>query len=336
MDTDITNRRTYIMSRKNKKNNPTIITDGTKRNTKFETLCLMTQEKLKKHVIEVLKWSGREVMTDNGWVYSPGTIPVMICAHMDTVHKELPKTIIYKDGTISSPEGIGGDDRCGVYMCLEILKKLDCHVAFFEDEEIGGVGSSKFASSDVIKYIDVNYVIELDRMHDRDAVFYDCANNDFIDMVCEKYWLENFGSFTDICHICEPLNVAGVNLSCGYYKQHTKDEYVYLDEMTASIRETIALIERCNDRHFDYIRQSRSFGYYSGGLWRDYAQSNVEYGVYDFEQAYEFRYYTHFGEIITEIEYGISQEEAFMFFMMDHPDVCWNDILDYSPIEKYL
>ena len=43
-----------------------------------------------------------------------------------------------------SPQGIGGDDRCGVWMILQILRTANCHVLFCEDEEVGCVGAKKF------------------------------------------------------------------------------------------------------------------------------------------------------------------------------------------------
>ena len=75
---------------------------------------------------------------------------------MDTVHKETVKDFYeYYDEEnerhiISSPQGIGGDDRCGIYMILEILKTHKCSVLFCEDEEAGGIGSEKFCKTEYI------------------------------------------------------------------------------------------------------------------------------------------------------------------------------------------
>ena len=60
-----------------------------------------------------------------------------------------------------SPEGIGGDDRAGVYMILRILREAKCHVLFCEDEEIGGQGARKSERSSTRP--EVNYLIGLDR-----------------------------------------------------------------------------------------------------------------------------------------------------------------------------
>ena len=112
--------------------------DGTRRNRRLEKMCCMTQEELSVYVEREMVSHNRNVFSGKGWIYSPGTIPILLCAHLDTVHKETPKSIVYEQGRMSSPEGIGGDDRCGVYMILNIIKNYNCHVCFFEDEEYGG------------------------------------------------------------------------------------------------------------------------------------------------------------------------------------------------------
>ena len=89
----------------------------------FEYLCKMPQRQLKLHLADKLeKYDGDTVYRD-GYIYHKGTHPVLLVAHLDTVHKNPPKKFVYKNGALSSPSGIGGDDRCGVYIILDILKK---------------------------------------------------------------------------------------------------------------------------------------------------------------------------------------------------------------------
>ena len=86
-------------------------------NKEFEKLCRMSQKQLKNHVKQRLQSANREVITEDGYVFAKGTFPVLIVAHLDTVHKKLPSIIEYDltQNIISSPNGIGGDDRCGDY-----------------------------------------------------------------------------------------------------------------------------------------------------------------------------------------------------------------------------
>ena len=62
----------------------------------------------------------RAVICKNKYIIVRGEAPVMLLAHLDTVHKE-PVKHICKNGNgniLMSPQGIGGDDRCGVHSLL--------------------------------------------------------------------------------------------------------------------------------------------------------------------------------------------------------------------------
>ena len=303
-----------------------LVKDSTKRNRFFENLCMFPQKKLKQFLVRELKDMGKEVIVGDGYIFSEGKFPVLLCAHLDTVHKSLPKTIIYEEGKITSPEGIGGDDRCGVYMILQILKRIDCYVAFFEDEEIGGIGSHKFAKTEICKKIDVNYVIELDRMNANDAVFYECDNEEFEDFVTREFFKTNWGSFTDICEICPQIGVAGVNLSCGYYKQHTSNEYVVLDEMETAIEEVIKLLNRTEpETVFEYIEAIHYWSsYYKGYVGSTSTSEKKMWDKWSLEWEVCF-YYD--GEEIIDYAYGSTEAEAYYDFAQAYPDVPYGKVL---------
>lgn len=113
----------------------------------FINLCKLSQTDLKSHLADKLleHFPVENITSGDGYLYAEGTIPILLVAHLDTVHKELPRTILYDEESkiISSPEGIGGDDRSGVYILLEVLKEHNCSVLFCEDEEAGAVGAEK-------------------------------------------------------------------------------------------------------------------------------------------------------------------------------------------------
>ena len=314
-----------------------IVTDGTKRNKHFEAICSMSQEQLKLHLKEKLKSLGRKVVDADGFLYSEGSFPVMLCAHLDTVHKELPKTIVYEKGKISSPQGIGGDDRCGIYMILELLKTHpDIHVCFFEEEEHGGIGSTKFTATETCNSLigKLNYVIELDRANSRDAVYYSQDNYDFEKFIEKEFFEIAYGSFTDICHICPTLECAGVNLSCGYYNQHTVKEYVCLKEMETVVEEVRKLLDRTTEADkFEYIE------YVSKGKWSDlygygnYGYSDYYYGSYykrqttkGKEEEYDIYFSLNKEHCIATVS-AVSTYEAIGKFLVDHEDMSYSDIL---------
>lgn len=220
----------------------------------LECIVKKSQKQLKGDLEKELLELGYNVNRNNGFLYAEGSIPVLLVAHLDTVHQQQVKNICYsKDGMIiMSPEGIGGDDRAGVLMILEILKYHNCHVLFCEDEEIGGVGAKQFTKSKIKP--DVNYIIELDRHGKNDAVFYDCDNPQFTEFVCEFGFEKAYGSFSDISVIAPYLEVAAVNISAGYYNEHRRFEYINLEEMYNNIERVIQIIERSTVK-YKYIKK---------------------------------------------------------------------------------
>lgn len=201
----------------------------------FEQIFRLSQGNLKEALVAELKALGYKPKSRKGFLYASGDVPVMLIAHMDTVHRQLVQHICYSsDGCVMmSPEGIGGDDRAGVYMILRILQEAKCHVLFCEDEETGGQGARKFERSSIRP--EVNYLIELDRRGGNDAVFYGCNNRDFIRYICGFGFDENHGSFSDISVVAPHLDVAAVNISAGYYNEHRQHESVRLDQMEENI-----------------------------------------------------------------------------------------------------
>ena len=170
--------------------------------TELEEILRMKQMTLKSHLEAKLEAAGYEPSSEDGFLYAQGTFPVLLVAHMDTVHKECVQKIKYTGAIMSSPQGIGGDDRCGIYAILQIIKDFKCSVLFTEDEEIGCVGAEKFAVSDYIVNNDINYIIEIDRRGTNDCVFYSCDNPDFEKFIeSTGYFKTAWGSVSDISTI---------------------------------------------------------------------------------------------------------------------------------------
>lgn len=220
---------------------------------KLDAILKMTQPELKKNLFSELRLSGyKKVFQPNGFVYAAGSIPVLLIAHLDTVHRTPVNTICYsKDGNVlMSPEGIGGDDRAGVYMILEIIKEHKCHVLFCEDEERGAIGARKFTSSK--HRPNVNYIIEFDRRGSNDAVFYNCDNRDFADFICGYGFKEEFGSFSDISIIAPHLGIAAVNISAGYYNEHNQHETIRMKDVENNINRAKQIVSAKTER-YEYV-----------------------------------------------------------------------------------
>lgn len=313
----------------------------------FVKLCMYDQRLLKKALTKELKSFYDDVISEDGFIFVKGTIPILLTAHMDTVHKETVKEFVeqkhYNEDTkriehmISSPQGIGGDDRCGIYMILTILKttELRPYILFCEDEEIGGVGSDKFVLTEHVKEIEnLKYYIELDRANVKDAVFYNCGNTEFMSYVLGFGFDEDYGSFSDISNLSPVTDVASVNLSCGYYKAHTLAEYVIPEEMLDTIEKVINMLEDVeNAEEYDYqeIRYSR-YGEY-GCKYYDYSSYFTNKKYYDLEQI--IITYQRNGEKKSEVyDYDgtESEYEILARFLMDHPTVCYNDVISFDAL----
>jgi hypothetical protein len=310
----------------------------------------MSQLRLKKYVEVQLKTTHKDITVGDGFVFAKGTFPVLLVAHMDTVHELLPDLIVYdfEKDTISCAEGIGGDDRCGIYMILEIVKNYNCSVLFCEDEEDGGVGARKFIKTDLAKELvsQFNYVIELDRKGSNDAVFYDCDNEEFEEFITTDFYKTAWGSFSDISVVAPFLKCAAVNLSCGYYNAHHNDEYVVLHEMERSMEEVCKILERTteNDK-FEYIESTYGkygavyYGgsYYGGSYYKGNSHSNFGsynkswYDVYDndsFANYYLIEYYDENGKTDWFETYAVSEAEAVGRLLMWYPNLCYGNVID--------
>jgi hypothetical protein len=218
----------------------------------LEQIIKSSQEELKDFLALELQKSGYAPQCLPGFLYATGKIPVMLVAHLDKKLEERVRTINYSDdgNILTSPQGIGGDDRAGVYMILQIIKELPCYVLFCEDVEKHGVGAILFSDSGIMP--DVNYIIELDRRGSDDAVYYECYNPYFVEFFSNFGFIETEGNFTDIAIVAPTLGIAAVNLSTGFYDEHQVYERIDLSVVNNNINRVKEIIKTKTER-FDYL-----------------------------------------------------------------------------------
>lgn len=235
-----------------------------------------SQAQLHNYLVDYLKGKGYDEIQqdDEAFIYAKGESPILMVAHLDTVHRELPQDVFYdeKQRVLWSPQGIGGDDRAGVYGILKILEHCKPHVIFLHEEEVGGVGASWAANT--LNIPKVNFMIELDRKGSDDAVFYDCGNQEFQDHILSFGFKLNYGSFSDISILSPEWDIASVNLSIGYYNEHTPREFIKLDELDATVDKVINII-KCSDSNKFYDFQEV---YYPPTKYFTTSSSNFKFG----------------------------------------------------------
>lgn len=320
-----------------------------KMNNKFIKICKMEQFELKKYLEKELRKYYKNVIAQDGFLYVKGKDKVCLTAHMDTVHRELVDDYyVYKSEgrtIVSSPQGIGGDDRCGIYMILRILEKTKYRptIIFCEDEEIGGVGSNKFCNTKFINELKKMYcLIELDRKGSEDLVYYSDENEDFHDYLENlTEYKENYGSFSDISNLSPACGISSVNISCGYYNAHTTDEYVIMEEMDNSIQTTIDIIAKItrDKKQFEYKkREYKSYGYGS------YAYDDYDYyypkswnKLYGYDKSKKVSVYIQWKEEGLDMDdflEGNSENEVWGAFFLEHTNISFNDVIDYEVYDE--
>lgn len=208
-----------------------------------------TQNQLFKRLVK--KFKSKTLISKGNFILIHGQAPVMLVAHLDTVHEESVKDIcVSADRNIlMSPQGIGGDDRCGVFALVKIyrLSKIKPWLLFCCDEEIGGLGAKQFCLAHQQHQLpkeldDLKFIIELDRKGKNDAVFYRCDNPDFEAYISSKGFKTAQGSFSDISLIAPELGIAAVNLSCGYTNAHTLHEYINRSQLNTVINKVVDIV----------------------------------------------------------------------------------------------
>lgn len=202
-----------------------------------------------------LKKKYKKIIETKDYIVAEGDIPIALVAHMDTVFPR-PAQDIYYDrvkNVIWSSDGLGADDRAGIFAILHILRKgLRPHIILTTDEEKGAMGAFELSKTNH-PFKDLRYIIQLDRRGSNDCVFYDCYNEDFIEYVEEFGFAEAIGSFSDISVICPAWKVAGVNLSIGYQDEHSIAEVLFVSQMFATIDRVIKMLTQKEIPSFKYV-----------------------------------------------------------------------------------
>ena len=180
-----------------------------------------------------------------------------VISHTDTVHdidtinireemlpnaQEELKLSLKAYNDFDEPTGIGGDDKCGVFACLTLLKELPyLKAAFFVSEETGCHGSRR---ADENFFKDVGYAIQFDGpenwmvtekcfgqvLFDRESDFFNTVDTILTEGMkdCKTYMVH---PYTDVYALRKKFDFSCINISIGYYDYHTKNEYVVIDDV---------------------------------------------------------------------------------------------------------
>lgn len=207
---------------------------------------------------DVLREKYTNVIQSIEYVVAEGDIPIALVAHTDTVFPLPPRKVYYdrEENVMWAQGGAGFDDRAGVFMILQILQhtKLRPHIILTTGEEKGGIGAyaltERFTGKHPFK--ELKYIIQLDRQGANDCVFYDCINRDFINYVSSFGFVERIGSFSDISFLCPIWEVCGVNLSVGYYDEHSPNEILCVSDYFNTFQKVKKMLMAQNIPNFEW------------------------------------------------------------------------------------
>ena len=226
----------------------------------LEQLMGLTQKELKEAMTNFLKMKYKKVIKHDKYLCAIGDIPIALVAHLDTVFKYPAQDIYYdpRKNVMWCPDGLGADDRAGVYAIINIINGgLRPHIIFTTDEEMGGLGAAELAKQPC-PFDNLNYILQLDRRGANDCVFYDCYNPLFIQHIESFGFIEQTGSFSDISILCPAWNICGVNLSIGYQDEHSYSETLHIGWMFDTINKVKSILQQESIPQFKYVQAQRN------------------------------------------------------------------------------
>jgi tripeptide aminopeptidase len=202
----------------------------------------------------------------------------LVLAHTDTVHQI--NDIVAKEemkpntkGEIKlalkgydkkgKPSGIGGDDKAGVFICLELLEKFDTIKVFLPVSEETGCHGSEYAMKNHKDFFkDVGYAIMFDspennslsyslmgnKLNNDDGEFRQLTEESIRSHGIDK-WQHH--PYTDAMVIREQFDIACLNLAAGYYQYHTANEYVIIEDVENAINLGTEIITKCGNTRYE-------------------------------------------------------------------------------------
>ncbi len=191
-------------------------------------------------------------------------------AHMDSVQDSFdyslaPFAKIRGNNIISGYGVIGGDDKCGLFIILELLKTHEFNFIITVQEEVGLIGIKHFLSKKENDISEFPWALTLDRRGNDDII---CDNNDYGTRAFENDLVKIGAKFgyspgTGTCSDADEISefISCANISVGYYDAHNKTEFVILDDLKNALDYTAACIEELGDKKYE--KPEKTFSYYA-------------------------------------------------------------------------
>jgi di/tripeptidase len=212
----------------------------------------------------------------------------LVLAHTDSVHdikemvvkeeylpnsqgeKKLALKAYTKDGNL--PTGIGGDDKAGVFICLQLLERFNVIKGFFPVAEETGCHGSRGAKEEFFN--NVGYAIQFDstendtmslslmgtQLFEQDSEFFNKTKG----LILEHGFTEwRHHPYTDTMVLKERFNFSCLNFAAGYYNYHSNNEYVIVEDVLNSTLLGESVIKKLGNKFYEFkVTKKDSFGWF--------------------------------------------------------------------------
>lgn len=194
-------------------------------------------------------------MCDNLFVTVPGDDSTLFSCHTDTVHRTSGRQQVIYDAELGiaykdDEDPLGGDDTCGVWILLEMIKaQIPGTYAFHYGEERGCIGSHAMAKENEKWLAQFDRAIAFDRRGTTSVITHQrgdrCCSGLFAAALAQQLgtdWkLDDTGIYTDTASYMDIIPEC-TNLSVGYQNEHTPDEQVDVHHLLA-LAETVKTVQ---------------------------------------------------------------------------------------------
>jgi hypothetical protein len=212
-------------------------------------------------------------------VVEVGKSETLFSCHTDTVHQSQGvQEVMYDDfiGMAYKNDGdpLGADDGAGVWLMIRMIEKQVPGVyVFHRGEERGGVGSTWIETNAGYFLSRFKRAVAFDRKADSSIVTVQggkrCASQDFAIALARQLgadWHEDLGgTFTDVKNYRMQIPEC-VNLSCGYYDQHTPSEMQNVEWLTGMLDvfcavdwESLPVVREMKEEPYQYSASGYDF-----------------------------------------------------------------------------
>ena len=286
------------------------------------------------------------------------TYPVIV-AHLDQVQNnhsrdfqalEAGDIIIGYSPKSRSQQGLGADDKNGIWVGLKCLLKYDyIKLAFFVSEEVGCVGSNS-AKMDFFK--DARFALQCDRRGAHDLIttagWTELCSSNFVNAMQPELfgYKEETGMLTDVLTLKEKgLGVSCVNISCGYYEPHTDCEFTNIPDLLNCLAFVENVIENCLDVYpHEYTFSKDCYYDKYADLYGDWENVPSETLTYDSEglitnRGTFFELYWDVVKEVLETYPSASFDDVYWYLKESFPTVYfWEDWSKeiYEEVKKYV